>query len=66
MPFIASGGVNQQTAEQFIEAGATALGIGEDLMPRAAIESRRADWIRELAHRFLGMVQRVREEKAQR
>lgn len=60
IPFIASGGVNQQTAVQFIEAGASALGIREDLIPHAAIVSRKADWIRELAQRFLGMVNRAR------
>ncbi len=58
--FIASGGVNQQTAGSFIHAGAAALGIREDLIPLAAIEARKADWIRELAHRFFGMVQRAR------
>lgn len=60
VPFIASGGVHQQTAMEFIEAGAAALGIGEDLIPREAVQSRRADWIQELAHRFLSMVQRAR------
>ncbi len=61
--FIASGGVHQQTAEQFILAGAAALGIREDLIPPAAIAARKADWIRELAHRFLGMVQKGRGPK---
>jgi 2-dehydro-3-deoxyphosphogluconate aldolase / (4S)-4-hydroxy-2-oxoglutarate aldolase len=65
-PLIASGGVHQQTAVHFIEAGADALGIGEDLIPHEAIQSRRPDWIRELAHRFIGMVQRARNEKAPR
>ena len=60
VPFIASGGVNQQTAMGFIEAGASALGIREDLMPHGAIHSRKADWILELVHRFLGMVQKAR------
>lgn len=64
VPFIASGGVNQQTAAQFIEAGAAALGIREDLIPHAAIMARKADWILELVHRFLGMVQRARGKKA--
>jgi len=62
VPFIASGGVHQQTAMEFIEAGAAALGIGEDLIPREAVQSRRADWIQELTHRFLGMVQRARTQ----
>jgi 2-dehydro-3-deoxyphosphogluconate aldolase/(4S)-4-hydroxy-2-oxoglutarate aldolase len=63
VPFIASGGVNQQTAIGFIEAGASALGIREDLMPHGAIHSRKADWILELVHRFLGMVQKARATK---
>jgi 2-dehydro-3-deoxyphosphogluconate aldolase/(4S)-4-hydroxy-2-oxoglutarate aldolase len=58
--FIASGGVHQQTATELIEAGAAALGIGEDLIPHEAVRSRRVDWIQELAHRFLHMVQRAR------
>jgi 2-dehydro-3-deoxyphosphogluconate aldolase/(4S)-4-hydroxy-2-oxoglutarate aldolase len=61
--FIASGGVNQQTAVGFIEAGAAALGIREDLIPHAAIASRKADWIRELSHRFLAMVKKARSGK---
>jgi 2-dehydro-3-deoxyphosphogluconate aldolase/(4S)-4-hydroxy-2-oxoglutarate aldolase len=63
IPLIASGGVNQQTAVHFIEAGAAALGIREDLIPHAAILSRKADWIHELTHRFLGMVNRARTAK---
>jgi len=61
--FIASGGVNQQTATAFIEAGAAALGIREDLIPHGAITARKADWIRELAHRFLAMVKKARGPK---
>jgi 2-dehydro-3-deoxyphosphogluconate aldolase/(4S)-4-hydroxy-2-oxoglutarate aldolase len=62
--FIASGGVTQQTATQFIEAGAAALGVGQDLIPHAAVTQHKADWIRELVHRFLGMVQRARNHKS--
>ena len=58
--FIAPGGVHQQTATQFIEAGTAALGIRKDLIPHRAITSRKADWITELSHRFLGMVKRAR------
>lgn len=64
VPFIASGGVTQQTAMQFIEAGAAALGVGKDLVPHAAVTQRKADWIRELVHRFLGMVQRARNHNS--
>jgi len=63
VPMIASGGVNQQTAGDFIHAGAIALGIGEDLIPRDAIENRDLDWIRELCRRFQKIVKRAREPK---
>ncbi len=64
VPLIASGGVNQQTAKEFIKAGATALGVGAELIPPAAIAERNAEWIVELARRFCLMVQRARVEFA--
>jgi len=64
IPLIASGGVNQQNAGHFILAGAAALGIGTELVPRLAIEKRRAEQIRELARRFLRIVQAARERLA--
>ncbi len=60
--FIASGGVNQSTARDFILAGAAALGIREELIPASAIERRDESWLRELAGRFLGIVRRARAE----
>jgi 2-dehydro-3-deoxyphosphogluconate aldolase/(4S)-4-hydroxy-2-oxoglutarate aldolase len=66
VPLIASGGVNQQTASDFILAGAAALGIGADLIPHEAIERRQADWIQELARRFLRIVKDARSRKAAR
>jgi len=60
VPLIASGGVNQQTATDFILAGAVALGIGADLIPHEAIERRQADWIQELARRFVRIVKEAR------
>ena len=60
VPLIAAGGVNQQTAGGFILAGATALGIGGELIPRAAIELRQPERIRELARRFLNSVKTAR------
>lgn len=63
VPLIASGGVNQQTAAKFILAGATALGIGSELIPEEAIVRRREAWIHELAHRFLRMVKEARAQK---
>ena len=49
---IASGGVNQQTVGEFILAGASAVGVGGDLIPRKAIELRQPHRITELARRF--------------
>jgi 2-dehydro-3-deoxyphosphogluconate aldolase / (4S)-4-hydroxy-2-oxoglutarate aldolase len=60
IPFIASGGVNQQTAVNFILAGAAALGIGGELIPRESIEHRREERIRELARRFTKLVKDAR------
>ncbi|MDP9171518.1 MAG: bifunctional 4-hydroxy-2-oxoglutarate aldolase/2-dehydro-3-deoxy-phosphogluconate aldolase [Acidobacteriota bacterium] len=66
VPLIASGGVNQQTAADFIRAGATGLGIGVDLIPREAVRTRNADWIRELSRRFLAIVRETRAQIARR
>lgn len=53
---IPAGGVNQQTAIGYIRAGAAALGIGLELLPREAIERRQDHRIHELARRFLNFV----------
>ncbi len=62
--FVASGGVDQVTASEFIRAGACALGIRGKLIPPEAIERRDENWIHELAGRFLGIVKRTRTEYA--
>jgi 2-dehydro-3-deoxyphosphogluconate aldolase / (4S)-4-hydroxy-2-oxoglutarate aldolase len=64
LSFIASGGVDQVTASDFIRAGAVALGIRGKLIPPEAIQNRDQNWIRELAGRFLGIVRRARVEFA--
>jgi 2-dehydro-3-deoxyphosphogluconate aldolase/(4S)-4-hydroxy-2-oxoglutarate aldolase len=62
VPLIASGGVNQQTIEKFISAGAVAVGIGQHLIDPKAIQRREGDWVRELARRYLQMVKHARGE----
>lgn len=62
LPLIAAGGVNQQNAANFILAGASALGIGGELIPREAIRLRQADRIFTLAHRFVKFVQAARSQ----
>jgi len=61
IPLVASGGVNQQNASNFIIAGAVALGVGRELMPPEAIIRRQEERIGELARRFLGFVQAGRD-----
>jgi len=61
IPLIAAGGVNQQTAGDFILSGATAIGVGTDLIPTEAIARRQLDRIRELALRFSGFVKDARD-----
>jgi 2-dehydro-3-deoxyphosphogluconate aldolase/(4S)-4-hydroxy-2-oxoglutarate aldolase len=60
IPLIASGGVNQITASDFILAGATAIGLGGELLPKEALHLRQIDRIHELASRFLTMVKDAR------
>jgi hypothetical protein len=61
IPLIAAGGVNQQTAADFIISGATAIGVGTELIPTEAIARRQPERIRELALRFTGFVKEARE-----
>jgi 2-dehydro-3-deoxyphosphogluconate aldolase/(4S)-4-hydroxy-2-oxoglutarate aldolase len=62
VPLIASGGVTQQTAIDFIQAGSSALGIGSQLIPQEALYKRNEIQIHELARRFLSMVKEARAE----
>jgi len=65
IPLIAAGGVNQQTASNFILAGAVALGIGHELIPKQALQQRQEGQIRELARRFLKFVNIARSQRLQ-
>ena len=60
IPLIAAGGVNQQTAADFILSGATAIGVGTELIPTEAIERRQSKRIQELALRFTEFVKQAR------
>lgn len=60
VPLVAVGGVNQNTAANFIKAGATALGVGKELIPYEAIHLRQAPRIHELARRFLISIESAR------
>ncbi|MGD0733492.1 MAG: bifunctional 4-hydroxy-2-oxoglutarate aldolase/2-dehydro-3-deoxy-phosphogluconate aldolase [Terracidiphilus sp.] len=60
IPLIVTGGVNQLNASDFILAGATAIGVGGELLPKEALHLRQIDRIHELANRFLAMVRDAR------
>lgn len=66
IPLIAAGGVNQQTAPGYLAAGATALGVGQALLPWEAVAFRQSNRIRELARRFLNFVKAARQESTPR
>jgi 2-dehydro-3-deoxyphosphogluconate aldolase/(4S)-4-hydroxy-2-oxoglutarate aldolase len=57
---IAAGGVNQNTAVDFIRAGSSAIGVGSELLPKDAVRRRQDQRIHELARRFLGFVAEAR------
>ena len=63
VPMIATGGVNQRTAANFLLAGATALGIGAELINPEALPVMKEEQIQELARRYLGMVKAARAKK---
>jgi 2-dehydro-3-deoxyphosphogluconate aldolase/(4S)-4-hydroxy-2-oxoglutarate aldolase len=60
IPLIVTGGVNQLTACDYIAAGATALGVGGELLPAEALAFKQEARIHELARRFLTMVKEGR------
>lgn len=61
IPLIASGGVNQHSAASFILAGASALGIGQELIPQEALRRKQEEQIQELSRRFLHIVKSTRQ-----
>ena len=64
IPFIPTGGVNLQTAADFIRAGSEALGVGSELVPASALDSDKPEVITALAQQFVQIVQEARSSKA--
>jgi hypothetical protein len=60
---IATGGVNQKTAGYSILNGATALGIGSELINPEGLPVMQEEQIRELARRYLKIVKAARAQK---
>lgn len=64
VPMVAAGGVNQQTALSYILAGASALGVGGELIPVEALQKKQEERVHELARRFLARVREGRSRLA--
>jgi len=63
VPLIVTGGVNQLTAFDYILAGAHAIGVGNELLPKEALNNKQSETIHELARRFLIMVKEARAQR---
>jgi 2-dehydro-3-deoxyphosphogluconate aldolase/(4S)-4-hydroxy-2-oxoglutarate aldolase len=63
IPLVPTGGVNLNTAAEFIEAGAAALGIGGELVQAEALKAGKAEVIIENAKKFLTIVKQARDGK---
>ena len=64
VPIIAAGGVTQQNAAHYLLAGASALSIGKELIPRESMLLHKPDRIRELTRRFASIVKSSRARLA--
>jgi 2-dehydro-3-deoxyphosphogluconate aldolase/(4S)-4-hydroxy-2-oxoglutarate aldolase len=60
IPMIPTGGVNLNTAAEFIQAGAAALGIGGELISVAALRAGNTEEITVAAKRYVEIVQEAR------
>lgn len=58
---IPTGGVSLKTAADFIKAGASAIGVGGDLVDLQALREGNADLIAERARQFIEIVKTARE-----
>jgi len=64
LKLIPTGGVTVATAEDFLRAGARALGVGSDMVNLAAVEAGNPEKITDTARAYLAILARVREELA--
>jgi 2-dehydro-3-deoxyphosphogluconate aldolase / (4S)-4-hydroxy-2-oxoglutarate aldolase len=64
IPFIPTGGVNLNTAAEFLEAGSVALGIGGELVQADALKANKPEIIVENARKFLAIVRQTRAQMA--
>ena len=58
---VPTGGVNLETAADFIKAGSAALGLGADLVDLKALREGQAASVTERARKLVGIVQAARQ-----
>ncbi len=64
IPLIPTGGVNLETAAEFLLAGAAALGVGGELVSPSALKSGNLSVIIEAARRYVEIVRETRQKLA--
>jgi 2-dehydro-3-deoxyphosphogluconate aldolase / (4S)-4-hydroxy-2-oxoglutarate aldolase len=60
IPLVPTGGVNLNTAAEFLEAGAEALGVGGELVQAEALKSGKLEVIVDAARQFVAIVKATR------
>lgn len=64
IPMVPTGGVNLNTAAEFIQAGSEALGIGGELVSAEALKSGNTQKITDAARQFVEIVRQARAQMA--
>ncbi|MGH9523842.1 MAG: bifunctional 4-hydroxy-2-oxoglutarate aldolase/2-dehydro-3-deoxy-phosphogluconate aldolase [Terriglobales bacterium] len=64
VPLIPTGGVNLETAADFLKAGSAALGVGGELVLADALKAKQPERITELARKFVAVVREARNAAA--
>jgi 2-dehydro-3-deoxyphosphogluconate aldolase/(4S)-4-hydroxy-2-oxoglutarate aldolase len=64
IPLVPTGGVNLNTAAEFVEAGVAALGIGGELVQADALKAGKREIIVENARKFVAIVKQARTRAA--
>jgi len=64
VPLVPTGGVNLETAADYIRAGAAALGVGGELILKHAFQQGKPELISDLAKRYAQLVRDARNPAA--
>jgi len=64
IPMVPTGGVNLETAADFLRAGSAALGIGGELISASALKSGNLKTITDAAYQYVSIVKQTRHEMA--